>query len=128
MKLPWDVALPASNEYEGENSGTEPEPSCSDKGEQMAEVCLPISVKPFANVGKIVVKCCGKAIIVPGTNICKGTPDGNCDFTITQKICVEVPVEFGADVTPGDVHVACDGNNCENCEDSKQNPGSPVEQ
>ena len=89
--------------------------SCMVDGQQMSEVCLPVSVKPFANVGTITTRCCGPAIITPGTDICEGTPDGNCDFTISQRICVDVPVEFGAIVTPGEVHVGCTGNECANC-------------
>jgi pilin isopeptide linkage protein len=88
---------------------------CSGDGQQMTEVCLPVSVKPFANVGVISTRCCGPARITPGTDICEGTPDGNCDFTISQTICVDVPVEFGAEVTPGEVHVGCTGNDCANC-------------
>jgi len=99
--------------YEGDNP--EPEPGCSVRGEQMADVCLPVSIRPFANVGMITTRCCGEPTITPGTAICQGTPDRNCDFTISQRICVLVPVEFGAEVTPGEARVGCSGNNCGNC-------------
>ena len=100
--------------YIGRNP--EPEPGCTATGEQMADVCLPVEVKPFANVGTISTRCCGPARITSGTDTCEGTPDGNCNFTISQRICVEVPVEFGAEVTPGEVHVGCTGNDCTNCQ------------
>ena len=91
--------------------------ACDVLGQQMANVCLPVSVQPFATVGTIVTRCCGAAIIAPGT-VCSGTPNMNCNFTISQRICVEVPVEFGATVTPGEAHVQCTGENCDNCPES----------
>jgi hypothetical protein len=86
----------------------------------MTDVCLPISVKPFANVGTVTVRCCGPARVTPGTDICEGIPNGSCDFKITQRLCVEVPVEFGAEVTPGEPHVACTGNDCTNCSEQPE--------
>ena len=34
---------------------------------------------------------------------------GSCFFTITQDICVAVPVNFGAVATVGDSYVNCNG-------------------
>ena len=103
------------NNFDISYIGRNPEPGCTTTGERMVDMCLPVEVKPFANIGTITTRCCGPARITPGTNICEGIPDGNCNFTISQTLCVEVPVEFGAEVTPGEVHVGCTGNDCANC-------------
>ena len=39
--------------------------------------------------------------------MCEGERNGACVFTITQDICVAVPVEFGATATVGDTFVNC---------------------
>ena len=33
--------------------------------------------------------------------------NGACTFTITQDVCVAVPVDFGAVATVGDAYVSC---------------------
>ena len=87
---------------------------------QTVDVCLPVSVKPQATVGRIVTKCCGEAIIKEGTEICEGTPHGECNFTITQKICIEVPVEFVADVDVGEAGVLCHASSKDGCYDCEE--------
>ena len=42
-----------------------------------------------------------------GKVTCAGEKNGSCVFTITQDICVAVPVEFGATATVGDTFVSC---------------------
>lgn len=90
---------------------------------QRASVCVPITVKPFATVGTPVTKCCGEPHVTPGRNTCDGTKNGECFFTITQEICVEIPVHFGANATHGDIFVNCLGaseddicTDCESCD------------
>ena len=90
---------------------------CPAIGLRKVEVCVPVSVKPFAKVGEIRTKCCGEAVITPGTHICEGKPEGTCDFTITQKICIEVPVDFGAEAEAGEAHINCNSSTSENCND-----------
>jgi len=86
--------------------------ACDRVSQQIVNVCLPVSVQPFATVGDIVTRCCGPATIIPGGEVCPGIPNGHCDFTITQRVCVEVPVEFGATVIPGEASVLCTGEGC----------------
>lgn len=76
-------------------------------GHQSATICVPVKVTPFARPGVTTTHCCGKPIITPGANTCRGTINGNCTFTISQNICVEVPVEFGATATVGAAVVDC---------------------
>jgi len=93
---------------------------CPAVGYQMIEMCVPVHVKPFAKIGDTITKCCGPATVMPGTDRCDAMPPvGECGFTITQRICIEVPVEFGADVDTGEVHGTCDQVSaidiCRNC-------------
>lgn len=85
----------------------EPPQTCSTIAYQTATVCVPVSVKPFAIAGPTVTRCCGNPIITPGSSICGGTVNGSCVFTLTQNICVAVPIEFGANTTVGSPRVAC---------------------
>ena len=83
------------------------EEGCDVVGSQTVDLCVPVTVTPSAIVGPTVVRCCGPAVITPGTNICPGTPNPDCSFTITQRLCIEVPVEFGAEAQAGQTHVNC---------------------
>lgn len=91
----------------------EEEKYCSDKNckvktQQEAIVCVPVTVTPYANVGEIVSECCGAPIISYKGNSCKGIENGSCSFTISQKIRVQIPVDFGADTTVGGTFVDCE--------------------
>lgn len=95
------------------------EQTCPATGYQKASVCVPVSVAPFAQAGKTVTKCCGEPKVVDGEAVCPGKKNGICSFTISQTICVEVPVSFGAVATVGDTYVDCLGAStddiCVNC-------------
>ena len=99
--------------YDGNNPP--PIPGCHVDTEQMVEVCLPVAITPFANVGVITSRCCGTAVITRGDDVCQGIPNGTCNFTIRQKMCVTVPVDFGNTVVPGVPHVLCTDEPCDNC-------------
>lgn len=81
--------------------------TCSGVGTQKATVCLPVTVCPYAVAGPADVRCCGEITVIPDCDRCKGTVNGTCEFTISQKIKVDVPVEFGATVKVGDTYVEC---------------------
>lgn len=95
------------------------EETCPAVGFQKASVCVPVNVAPFAHTGKTVTKCCGNPEVVSGEVTCAGVKNGVCSFTISQTICVEVPVNFGAVATVGDTFVECLGASaddiCKNC-------------
>lgn len=81
--------------------------ACPVVGSQVATVCLPVSIKPYVTTSPSCVQCCGDMTISHCCNHCKGMVNGSCDFTITQKIRIDVPVEFGATVKVGDTYVDC---------------------
>ena len=81
--------------------------TCPAVGYQSASICVPVTVTPYAQAGNTTTKCCGNPVVTPGREICGGLKNGSCVFTITQDICVAVPVEFGAIATVGDSYVNC---------------------
>ncbi len=94
--------------------------TCPTVGYQTASICVPVTVTPFAKAGVTTTKCCGEPIVTSGKNVCGGMKNGSCAFTISQNICVAVPVEFGAVATVGDTFVDCGGATAEDvCTDCK---------
>ncbi|MEG1931037.1 MAG: hypothetical protein RR131_07845 [Anaerovorax sp.] len=87
--------------------------TCPTVGYQSASICVPVTVVPFAKTGTTATKCCGSPVVVPGKNTCGGVKNGTCSFTISQDICVAIPVEFGAVATVGDTFVNCNGASAE---------------
>ena len=83
--------------------------TCPAVGYQSASICVPVTVTPFAQADITATKCCGDPVVTPGREVCGGVKNGSCFFTITQDICVAVPVEFGAVATVGDSYVNCSG-------------------
>lgn len=91
--------------------------TCPAMGYQELSVCVPVTVTPFAKTGKTKTTCCGSAV-VDADDICPGTENGSCTFTITQDICVSVPVTFGAHASAGNPFVNCGDASAEDiCKD-----------
>lgn len=96
---------------------------CPAIGSQKIDMCVPVHVRPFVNVSDPRVKCCGRATVRPGTDMCDNMPPlRDCGFTISQSICVEVPALFGADVDAGEPHGQCqqvsEENLCIDCDNN----------
>ncbi|MDD2215684.1 MAG: hypothetical protein PHR60_08500 [Eubacteriales bacterium] len=81
--------------------------TCESVGYQPSTICASVTVTPFAIAGTPIVSCCGEPTITPGENPCRGVENGRCFFTITQNICISVPVEFGASTSVGSPYVRC---------------------
>lgn len=80
---------------------------CSAIGYQDVNVCIPVTIKPFGEVGNAKTKCMGRPVVLAGCDDCPGCPDKVCKFTISQKLRVEVPVVFGARAEAGEASVDC---------------------
>lgn len=81
--------------------------TCPATGYQTMSVCVPVTVTPFAETGATKTKCCGDSVITPGIDTCMGIKNGTCSFTISQDLCIAVPVAFGAVASVGDTYVNC---------------------
>ena len=95
--------------------------TCLKYAYQKASVCVPVEVIPFADPGDIKTFCCGEPIVTSYKDHC----NGKCSFMITQYICVQVPVTFGADAFVGDPRVSCGTPSkkdiCADCSTSNEN-------
>ena len=61
-----------------------------------------------------------------GTIVCGGVKNGVCSFTVSQNICVAVPVEFGANAVVGEAYVDCLGVSSEDiCTDCRLTDAAP---
>lgn len=89
--------------------------TCVKTAYQRAIVSVPVAVKPFSVPGPTHTLCCSEPVV---TNVrCTGTKEKICYFTISQEICVEVPIHFGAEAQVGEPGVDCLRTSLEDCED-----------
>ena len=99
--------------YEAKAVLADDENSCPAVAYQSADVCVPVTVAPYASVGTAVTTCCGDPVVTEETPSCAGRKNGVCTFTITQTVCIEIPVYFGATATSRDAYVTCLGASSE---------------
>jgi hypothetical protein len=66
------------------------------------DVCIPVTIKPYGEVGNARTRCLGAAVVSADCDKCPGRPGAVFKFTITQKLRVEVPVVFGARAEVGE--------------------------
>lgn len=99
-------------------------PSCRGDGGcesvfyQKETVCVPVKVTPFAQAGTAKAVCCG----APTVNMDGQCPGKRtyCFFTVTQNLCIEIPISFGADIETGAALVQCGDVSEEGCSCSEQ--------
>ncbi len=80
---------------------------CSTTGYQDVDVCIPVTIRPFGEVGNVKTRCEGSPSIIRGCDHCPGKPGQVCKFTISQRLRVEIPVVFGAKAEIGETSVEC---------------------
>lgn len=81
---------------------------CNKNGTQCVEISKPVVLTPNAEVGTMTTVCQGSPTV-----LCVNSADGaTCTVTLTQKVCVTVPVSFGIDLTEEDPTIACGGDTC----------------
>lgn len=83
-------------------------PACNNTFFQTDLISVPVKVTPFAKTGHVKTVCCGSPVITTGRCM-HGDTGKVCEFTITQKICVKIPLAFGASVSIDHAHVQCGG-------------------
>ncbi|WP_193726008.1 hypothetical protein [Anaerosacchariphilus polymeriproducens] len=81
-------------------------PGCDSVFYQIETVCVPVKITPFADPGEATATCCGEPTIVNGGTSCPGA-SGSCFFTVTQRLCIRIPISFGAVIETGDAKVQC---------------------
>jgi len=82
---------------------------------QTATVCAPVVVTPVATPGTTRTICCGDPVITPGAQ-CPSTTR-HCYFTVSQRVCIEVPITFGATAEVREPRIECEEPSGEGCID-----------
>lgn len=91
----------------------EGEGACETSTYQTATVCAPVTVTPVATPGRTRTTCCGGPIVNPGLTC--PTTNRQCYFTVSQRVCIEVPISFGATASVGDATISCEDISSEGC-------------
>ena len=81
------------------------EETCHANASQLVNVCVPITVRPYAYVGPTKTTCGGPLYI--NSRACRGKPGATCTFYATQQICIAIPINYGASATAGESFVEC---------------------
>lgn len=79
--------------------------ACPVTASHEATACVPVSISPFADACTVDVECCGSPVIHSGDESCCGTLNGSCEFTVSQKMRINIPIAFGADIIVGGTYV-----------------------
>ena len=88
--------------------------SCNKTASQCVEVSTPVRLTPTAVVGNINTVCQGAPEVACVTN----DEGSSVTVTVTQKVCVSIPVRFGVEkADDGDPKIACADGRCVRCED-----------
>ncbi len=98
------------------------EKACNVVEYSYANISVPVSIAPYAEIGKITSKCYGKAKVTNGNEMPSGSACGCCTFVVSQNICVEIPIEFGTSVVTGGAYIDCLGATMDNkCDCNTEN-------
>lgn len=84
---------------------------CDKTGTQCVDISASMTLEPMASVGTVTVTCQGNPDITCVTNG-SGT---SCTVTMTQQICISVPIRYGVTMTSCEPTIACADNNCVGC-------------
>ena len=87
--------------------GEEATGGCNKVGTQCVNITAPMTLAPTASVGTITVTCQGSPTVTCVTNE-EGTA---CTLTMTQQVCVSVPIRYGVTTTSGEATIGC-ADNC----------------
>ena len=91
--------------YQAEEGASCPLTGCVKTGSQCVDVTAEIVLTPTAVMGTPVVTCQGNPAVT-----CAAAADGRtCTVTLTQRVCVSIPVRFGVTKEDGDPTIACAG-------------------
>lgn len=81
---------------------------CTAVSYQDINVCVPVTIKAFSEVGNVEVECLGKPSINSRCHACQYKSNNTCKLTISQKLRVTVPVVFDAKAEIGETSVECE--------------------
>lgn len=80
---------------------------CTSTGKQLAKVQLPVGIEPKAVLGCPTMHCVGEPCVECVYRNC------GCELTITQSICISLPVEYSLIAKTGEAQISCDDCHCQ---------------
>lgn len=89
-----------------------PVSGCNKVGTQCVDVSAPLTLAPTAAVGTVAVSCQGSPSITCVANA-EGT---SCTVTVTQRVCVSIPIRYGVTTTTGEPTISCADNCVGSCD------------
>lgn len=78
--------------------------------EKFLTICIPVKITPNIDIKPVKAETCGKPIIsTKKCERCMNDFDGkNCEFSIIQKMKVEIPIKFSIDTDIDNAFVDCE--------------------
>jgi hypothetical protein len=77
-----------------------------------------VKITPCVEIGTIKSYCVGRPVM----GACEGTPVEECTFSVSQNICVQVPLSFAVDTLAEPAGIICGtplSGPCGQCKDEK---------
>ena len=72
-------------------------------GTQSVDISQPVVLTPTTSLGTVISSCPGNPTVT-----CVTAPDGaSCTLTLTQRVCISIPVSYGVEVAPGEPIITC---------------------
>lgn len=78
---------------------------CPMVAHEEATITVPVAVRASAEWGEAELKCLGAAVVTRNSDLTPGKPCAVSKFTVSQKIRVDIPLKFNAEVELGQEHV-----------------------
>lgn len=77
--------------------------NCNKMVTQCVDVTAPVTLIPTASLGTVTVSCQGVPVVNCVTDPC-GT---SSTITVTQRVCVTIPVRYDVSMNTGDPTISC---------------------
>ena len=91
--------------YEEENNI-----GCTESCYKDISVGIPVTIKPIGKVGDAKIHCLESCVVFDNVSECTKSMGEWCKLVIVQKLRVEIPVMFGADVEAEEAFIDCGCN------------------
>jgi hypothetical protein len=101
------------------------EDSCDVTAFKEIDVCVPITVEPYIDLGEPIIECIEEPCLVPIPCAAWNKKNGKCRFTICQKLSIMIPIEFKAEALSGPPSVNCSAGGEEEEEDEEDEEECP---
>ena len=78
-------------------------PGCDKVSTQCVDIALPMTVIPVAGIGTVTTSCQG----MPSVTCVTADDSQSCILTVTQRVCLNIPVRFSAVAESDSPTIAC---------------------